>query len=275
MDQRTSAGYGTPVSYRAIFLSDIHLGTRACRSEQLLRFLKSHHAETVYLVGDIVDFWRVRRRPRWPMTQTQVLQDLISRAQMGTRVVYIPGNHDDEVRLFAGTKIGGLEVLLRDTYVTANGKRFLVIHGDEFDVVMRKARWLAIVGDVAYDISMAVNKILNAVRRAMGLPYWSLSSYLKNRVKRAVNYIGRYEDLLASEALRSNVQGVICGHIHQAAIMEIQGIQYVNTGDWVESCTAVIEHFDGRLEIVKWAELEKTRQYAAKAQARGERVLGG
>jgi UDP-2,3-diacylglucosamine pyrophosphatase LpxH len=259
VDQRASSEHIAPVKYRAVFLSDIHLATKACRAEELVSFLKSHDAETIYLVGDIVDFWRIRRGARWTPAQVEVLKEFLIKAQRGAKVVYIPGNHDDELRAFAGTVLGNIELRLRDLHETACGRRFLVIHGDEFDVVMRKARWLAILGDIGYDIALAGNTLLNAVRRSLGFPYWSLSAYLKYRVKRAVNFIGNFEHLLAAEARRVGVEGVICGHIHHAAMRHVDGIQYVNTGDWVESGTAVVEHFDGRLEIIRW--LEKLRAY--------------
>jgi UDP-2,3-diacylglucosamine pyrophosphatase LpxH len=242
------------VRYRALFLSDIHLAARACRSEDLLSFLQAHNADTIYLVGDVIDFWRLRRGPSWRPSQTAAVQELLAKAQSGTRIIYIPGNHDNEMRAFAGTKLGPVEVRLRALHDTACGRRFLVIHGDEFDAVIKKALWLAIIGDVAYDVAAAANTLLNWARRGLGLPYWSLSSYLKYRVKRIVNYAGNFEKKLAHAAQEAGAEGVICGHIHHASIRMIEGIQYVNTGDWVESGTAVAEHADGRLEIVRWTD---------------------
>jgi UDP-2,3-diacylglucosamine pyrophosphatase LpxH len=262
VDQRASSEYTAPVKYRALFLSDIHLATKACRAEELVSFLKSHDADTIYLVGDVVDFWRIRRGARWTPAQIEVIKDLLAKAQRGARVVYIPGNHDDEMRVLAGTTLGNIELRLRDLYETACGRRFLIVHGDEFDVVMRKARWLAVLGDIGYDIAMAANVILNAVRQSFGYPYWSLSAYLKYRVKRAVNFIGNFENLLAAEARKAGAEGVICGHIHHASMHPVDGIQYVNTGDWVESGTAVVEHFDGRLEIIYWLDKLRARETA-------------
>jgi UDP-2,3-diacylglucosamine pyrophosphatase LpxH len=271
VDQQASSEYITAVKYRALFLSDIHLATPACRSEELLSFLRSHDAGVIYLVGDVVDFWRIRRGPRWAPSQTQVVKEFIAKARNGSRVVYIPGNHDDEVRIFAGAKLGEIEVRLRELHITASGRRFLVIHGDEFDVVMLRARWLAVLGDIGYELALAVNFFLNAIRRFLGLPYWSLSAYLKYRVKRAVNHFGHFETQLIEEARRVGAEGVICGHIHHASMIEVNGIQYVNTGDWVESCTAVVEHFDGRLEIIRWAEILASRKATAtKARATSE-----
>ncbi len=241
-----------PFRYRSLFLSDIHLATSTCRSDELLGFLQTHTAPVIYLVGDVMDFWRIRRGPRWRPSQTAVLKLLLERVASGARIIYIPGNHDDEMRAFAGTSLGAIEVKLRDIHITATGRRYLVIHGDEFDVVMRKARWLAVLGDFGYELSMMGNAVVNGVRRLFGLPYWSLSAYLKYRVKRAVNFIGNFEQMLADEARREGADGVICGHIHHAAMLEQGGIHYVNTGDWVESCTAVAEHTNGKLELLQW-----------------------
>ncbi len=266
MDWRPSSDNGTLVRYRTIFLSDIHLAAKTCLSEELTLFLRSHDAETIFLAGDVIDFWRVRRGASWRPSQTQVLRELLAKAQRGTRIVYIPGNHDSEMRGFAGSKFGAIEIRLREVYETADGRRFLVIHGDEFDVVMKKAVWLAILGDIGYEIALGANTFINMFRRAFGLPYWSLSAYLKYRVKRAVNYIGDFEDQLVSAARNVGASGVICGHIHHASIHLVDGIEYVNTGDWVESGTAVVEHFDGRLEIIRWLDrLRAVEAHPAKA----------
>lgn len=261
VDQRASLNYIAPVRYRALFLSDIHLAARASRSEELVSFLQSHDADTVYLVGDVIDFWRIRRGPSWRPSQTQVLSELLSKAQGGTRLVYIPGNHDEEMRAFAGVMLGPVELRLRALHETANGSRYLIVHGDEFDVVMKRARWLAVLGDIAYDIALASNGVLGVIRHSLGLPYWSLSAYLKHRVKRAVNYVGNFESRLAAAARKAGAEGVICGHIHHASMQVVDGVQYVNTGDWVESGTAVVEHFDGRLEIIRW--IDKLRALEA------------
>jgi UDP-2,3-diacylglucosamine pyrophosphatase LpxH len=251
------------VRYRAIFISDIHLAARACRSEDLVSFLQAHDASTIYLVGDVIDFWRLRRGPSWRPSQTKVLQELLAKAQNGARLVYIPGNHDEEMRMFAGVSLGPFEIRGREIYETADGRRFLVIHGDEFDAVVKKAHWLAVIGDIAYDVAWAANGVLNWARRLMGMPYWSLSAFLKYQVKRIVNYAVNYETSLAAEARRVGVQGVICGHIHYAVTRDIDGIQYVNTGDWVDSGTAVVEHFDGRIEIIRWTDHLRSLQSSA------------
>ncbi len=226
-------------------------------ADALLNFLRMHEADTFFLVGDIVDFWRVRRRPAWPVSQTEVVREFLRKAQRGARLVYIPGNHDDELRAFAGTSLGPVELRLQAIHETADGRRFLVIHGDEFDAVIRKAVWLAVLGDIAYEFALAANTLVSIVRRGLGLPYWSLSAYLKYRVKRAVSYVGNFEERLASAARSAGAGGVICGHIHHADVRKVNGIEYVNTGDWVESGTAVVEHFDGRLEILRWADRQR------------------
>ena len=253
MDHPAASNYKVPVRYRALFLSDIHLAARACRSEDLLSFLQAHDADTIYLVGDVIDFWRLRRGPSWRTSQTAAVKEFLAKAQAGSRIIYVPGNHDDEMRAFAGTALGPVEIALRAIHITADGRQFLIIHGDEFDVVIKKALWLAIIGDVAYDIAAGANTILNWLRRG-GLPYWSLTSFLKYRVKRIVSYAGNFEKKLAGAAREAGASGVICGHIHHASIHMVEGIQYVNTGDWVESGTAVAEHADGRLEIIRWTD---------------------
>ena len=266
MDHRAATRYKAYVRYRAIFLSDIHLAARACRSCDLLSFLKSHDAPVIYLVGDVIDFWRLRRGPSWRPSQTGVVMELLAKAQNGTRIVYIPGNHDEDLRILAGLTLGPLEIRLRAMYETADGRRFLIIHGDEFDTVVNKAHWLAVIGDIGYDVAWAANEVLNAVRRSLGLSYWSLSAYLKYRVKRIVNYAVNFETSLVAEARRVGASGVICGHIHHASARVIEGIQYMNTGDWVDSGTAVVEHFDGRMEIVRWTDhLRALRSSASKA----------
>ncbi len=267
MDHSVAVNYKTPVRYRALFLSDIHLAARASRSEDLLSFLNENDADVIYLVGDVIDFWRLRRGPSWRPSQTGAIKALLEKAQNGTRVVYIPGNHDDELRAFAGTTLGPVEIRLSAIHETATGQRFLVIHGDEFDVVIKKAIWLAILGDVAYDVAGGVNTLLNWVRRGLGLSYWSLSAFLKYRVKRIVSYTGNFEKKLTDAAREAGATGVICGHIHHATMHMIDGIQYINTGDWVESGTAVAEHFDGRLEILRWSEGLRKRKLAASKSA--------
>jgi UDP-2,3-diacylglucosamine pyrophosphatase LpxH len=240
-------------SVRAMFLSDLHLGTKGCQAEKLLEFLRIHDADLIYLVGDIVDGWQLKSGWYWPQAHNDVVQKLLRKARKGARIIYIPGNHDEFLRDFYGTHFGGIEVVENTIHDTADGRRFLVIHGDLFDVVIRHARWLSLLGDKAYDLAISLNTSFNTIRRVLGLPYWSLSQWLKLKVKNAVNFIGEFEHTLSAEALRHRVNGVICGHIHHAIIRQRNGLTYVNCGDWVESCTAVVEHFDGRLEIIDWA----------------------
>jgi UDP-2,3-diacylglucosamine pyrophosphatase LpxH len=238
--------------FRSIFLSDVHLGTRGCQAHLLLDFLRYHDAETIYLVGDIVDGWRLRRSWYWPQEHNDVVQKLLRKGRKGTRIIYVPGNHDEFLRDYLGTHFGGVEVVDSIVHETAAGERYLVIHGDQFDVVVRHAKWLAFFGDGAYTAALGVSTWINVVRRRLGLTYWSLSAWAKLKVKNAVNFIGKFEEALAAEARRRGVDGVVCGHIHHAVIHDDFGIRYVNTGDWVESCTAIVENHDGRLEIVRW-----------------------
>ncbi len=245
----------TPLfQYRAIWISDIHLGTRGCKAEYLLDFLRHNDARTIYLVGDIVDGWRLRKSWYWPQSHNDVVQKLLRKARHGTRVVYVPGNHDEWLRDYATLKFGGVEVLEEAVHVMADGRRLLVIHGDWFDLVVTHARWLAILGDGAYTLALWANHHFNKMRRVLGYEYWSLSAFLKLRVKNAMQYIGSFAAALTDEARSRQLDGVVCGHIHHAEIRELGGLLYCNDGDWVESCTALVEHFDGRLEIVQWAE---------------------
>ncbi len=241
--------------FRTLFLSDIHLGTRGCQAERLLEFLRYHDAETINLVGDIVDGWQLRSSWHWPQAHNDVLQKLLRKVRKGTRIVYIPGNHDEFLREYCGMHFGGIEITDAAIHLGADGSRYLVIHGDLFDIVIKHARWLALLGDKAYDAAIAANTLFNKVRRLFGLTYWSLSKWAKLKVKNAVKFIGEFERTLAAEAYRHGVDGIICGHIHHAAIQETSGIRYINCGDWVESCTAVAEHADGRLEIIAWTAL--------------------
>lgn len=249
-------------TYRTLFISDIHLGTRACQAEMLLDFLRRHDADTIYLVGDVVDFWRIRRGAVWLQSHNDVIQKLLRKVRKGTRMIYIPGNHDEGIRDYVGQRFGGIEIERQAVFETASGRKYLVIHGDEFDVVVRHAKWLAFLGDRGYALSLWLNWPLNIVRRRFGLGYWSLSSYLKHSVKSAVNFIGDFEKNLAAEAGRQNVSGVICGHIHHAASRQFGDIHYLNTGDWVESCTAIGETHDGAFEMINWLDVVRARERA-------------
>jgi UDP-2,3-diacylglucosamine pyrophosphatase LpxH len=239
--------------YRAVFISDLHLGTRGCKADCLLDFLHHVESEYLYLVGDIVDGWRLRKRWFWPDQHQQVLGRLFGRAAQGTKVTYLPGNHDEALHKWIGSTFAGVRVLHEVIHHTADGRRLLEIHGDGFDGVCREMKWLALLGSVAYDASLRLNTWLNALRHWLGLGYWSLSGFLKNQVKTAVKFIDRYERTITTEARRRGACGVICGHVHKPEIRIIEGIQYFNDGDWVESCSALVEHWDGRLELVSWA----------------------
>jgi UDP-2,3-diacylglucosamine pyrophosphatase LpxH len=241
--------------YRTIWISDIHLGTRGCKADFLLDFLKHTESDYLYLVGDIIDCWRLRRSWYWHQSHNDVVQKLLRKARKGTKVIYIPGNHDEPLRGYTDMQFGGVTVIEEAIHVTADGRRFLVMHGDKFDGIVKYARWLAILGDHAYNLLLAVNHWYNLWRRKFGYPYWSLSAYLKRRVKDAVSYIDDFEVALADEARRRGVDGIVCGHIHKAEIRRFGPVLYCNDGDWVESCTALVEHGDGRLEILEWASL--------------------
>ena len=239
--------------YRAIFISDLHIGTPGFQADALQDFLKHHPCQVLYLVGDIVDGWQLRRRWFWPQSHNDVVQKLLRRARKGCRVIYVPGNHDEFARAFVGHAFGGVEVQEEAVHVTATGQRLWVVHGDLFDGVIQCAKWLAHVGDWLYEFTLKLNRHLNRLRARLGLEYWSLSAYLKHKVKKAVNFISDFEVAVAHEARRRGFDGVVCGHIHHAEIRTVEGVLYCNDGDWVESRTALVEHMDGRLEIVHWA----------------------
>ena len=263
-----------PKDYKAIFISDIHLGSKACQAELLLDFLKHNDSQKLYLVGDIVDGWRLKRKWYWPQSHNDVVQKILRKARKGTEIIYVPGNHDEGLRRYIGTHFGGIEVRNTDIYEAVNGNKYLVLHGDNFDNVMLYARWVAYLGDYAYDFVLSLNNVFNGLRRLMGLRYWSLSSYLKIKVKNAVQFISEYEHAIANEAQKAGVQGVICGHIHHAQMKQYGDIIYMNDGDWVESCTALVEHLDGTWEIVFWADIVAQRQTISENSDDSEQLVG-
>jgi UDP-2,3-diacylglucosamine pyrophosphatase LpxH len=242
-----------PSRYRTLWISDLHLGTPGCQALALLDFLKHTECETLFLVGDIIDGWQLRRQWHWPQAHNDVIQKLLRKARKGTRVVFIPGNHDEFARRYVGHDFGGIEVAHEWLHETADGRTLWVTHGDLFDGVVQCAKWLAHVGDSLYEFTLRLNRHLNSLRARIGLPYWSLSKYLKFKVKRAVSYVGDFEAAVAREARQRGAHGVVCGHIHHAELRVIDGTLYANDGDWVESLTALAEHGDGRLEIIDWA----------------------
>ncbi|MEJ7927336.1 UDP-2,3-diacylglucosamine diphosphatase [Sphingobium sp. AN641] len=253
--------------FRTVWISDIHLGTRGCNAKLLIDFLDNVDSDTMYLVGDIIDGWRLKKRFYWPAAHNDVVWRVMKRAKRGTRVVYIPGNHDEMFRQFTGMNFGGVEIRRKAIHQTADGRKLLVLHGDEFDTIMLAHRWLAFVGDAAYSMLMRLNLIVNAVRQRMDLPYWSLSKMAKHKVKNAVAFISKFEEVVAREAGARGVDGVVCGHIHNAEIRDIAGVAYYNDGDWVEGCTALVEHFDGRMEILHWADEIAAREREAAVAA--------
>ncbi len=238
--------------YRAIFISDLHLGTRRSQTEALLDFLRHTSSDQLYIIGDLIDSWSLRKKWYWDQLHNDVIQKLLRRARKGTKVVYVPGNHDENFRDFTNLRFGRMAILNETVHVTAKGKRYLVLHGDKFDGVIAFAPWLAKLGDGAYEWAMSLNATVNRVRRFFRLPYWSLSAYLKNRVKKAVELVSRFEEAVVREAELRNCTGVICGHIHTPDDRMISGIHYLNDGDWVESCTALVEHESGEFEIIYW-----------------------
>jgi len=244
--------------YRSIWISDVHLGTSGCKAEHLADFLKHHPCETLYLVGDIIDGWKLRNGWYWPQEHTNVVRKILTQAKRGTQVYYVTGNHDEFLRKFVGyeLEIGNIRLVNEHVHVTADGRKLLVMHGDLFDVITRYHRWLALAGDTLYEGAMRFNYWFNRARSALGMRYWSLSAFAKQHVKTAVNIVSTFEDSLVHECRRRELDGVVCGHIHHAEARDIDGISYYNCGDWVESCTALAEDFDGRIRILRWVELD-------------------
>lgn len=261
LDMPEPRGFRPKRKYRTVWISDIHLGTRGCNAAMLLDFLASIECETLYLVGDIVDGWRLSKGWYWPDAHNEVIRRVLKMAHRGTRVILIAGNHDEMLRPYAGMSFGGVELALDTIHETADGRRLLVTHGDGFDGVVLYARWLAFLGDKAYSVLLRANVWVNMIRRQFKMPYWSLSSYLKKRVKNAVQFVCDFEEAVAHAARDLGVDGVVCGHIHCAEIRQIGDITYYNDGDWVESCTALVEDKAGQISIVDWA--DETRRAAA------------
>lgn len=245
--------------HRTIFISDTHLGTRGCKAEALADFLAHNDCATLFLVGDIVDGWQLKRRWFWTEAQSRVMAEILRKVDAGTRVIFVPGNHDEFAREYAGRLFAGVEIINEAIHETADGRKLWVLHGDRFDGVIAYAKWLAHVGDWAYGMALRLNDMLFSIRKALGLPYWSLSAFLKHKVKNAVEYISRFEEIVAREAELRGVDGVVCGHIHHAEIRRIGGVLYLNDGDWVESCSALVEDAHGTMEILRWADPSEIR----------------
>ena len=265
-----------PIRVRSVWISDVHLGFKGCQAESLLDFLHSVETEYLFLVGDIVDFWSIKKTPYWPQSHTNVIRSILGKAKHNTKVIYIPGNHDEQMRDCLGHRFGNLEIHRDYMHNTADGKKLLVMHGDEFDVIIKHSRLLAKLGSWAYEKLLSLNHIVNKFRKLFNLSYWSLAAFLKYKVKNAVSYISSFEDALAHFAEERGADGVVCGHIHHAEIREIDNLLYCNDGDWVESCTAMFEHADGKLELVHWIEeqeLQAQAQTLATTDASGDSKL--
>ena len=258
--------------YRTIWISDVHLGTKGSNAELLIDFLDHTDSETMYLVGDIIDGWRLKKKFYWPPEHNDIVWRILKRAKRGTRIVYIPGNHDEMVRPFSGMDFGGVEIRRAAFHDTADGRRLMVLHGDEFDTIMLAHRWLAFVGDALYHMMMKLNGWVASVRKLFGLPYWSISKAAKHKVKNAVEFISKYEEVVARAAGERGVDGVVCGHIHTAEIRDFEHegrqIAYYNDGDWVEGCNALVEHFDGTMELLHWPEEVAAREARLAAKQR-------
>lgn len=244
--------------YRTVFISDTHLGTKMSQSRFLLDFLKSFECDTLYLVGDIIDGWAIHKSFYWPQEHNDVIQKLMRKARKGTKMVYLPGNHDEFLRSFCDTTFGEISLVDKDIHIGVDGKKYLVMHGDQFDVVVKNMKWLSHLGSWAYDVTIDINVLLSKLRTMLGRPYWSLSAWAKYKVKTAVNFIGDYEENLTSYANSKGADGIICGHIHHPNIRDIDGITYINCGDWCETCSAVVEHLDGTIEVIMWNELRES-----------------
>jgi len=246
------------LKYRTIFISDFHLGSKGCQSSMLLDFLRNTRSDYLYLVGDIIDGWRLKNKWFWPQEHNDVVQKILRKARHGTKVYYVSGNHDELVRKFVPINLGEVNIVNEVIHITADNKKLLILHGDKFDAIIRVAPWLAHLGDYAYDFALWINVTLNKIRKTLGYKYWSLSKFLKLKVKKAVSYINRYEEVVANYAFKKNMNGVVCGHIHHASDRIIGDVHYYNDGDWVENCSALVEHFDGKLELIYWKDIIET-----------------
>ena len=253
--------------YRAIWLSDIHLGSSGCQAPYLLDFLRHNESEYMYLVGDIIDGWQLKKGWYWPQAHNDVVQKILRKARKGTHVVYIPGNHDEGARQFCDLAFGDIHVRGEAFHTTLSGKRLWIVHGDLFDGVIQHAKWLAYLGDTAYSMILILNRWFNRIRIKLGFQYWSLSQYLKHQVKNAVNFISSFERVMTDEARRRGCDGVVCGHIHKAEIRDIDGVLYCNDGDWVESLSALVETLEGELKVIYWTVMRSPEVSPRKAKA--------
>lgn len=262
------------VRVRSVFISDVHLGTRACQAERLLDFLRNYPSEHLFLIGDIVDFWAMNRGIQWKSAHNTVVQKVLRRARHGETVIFIPGNHDEALRQYAGTSFGNIRVEREWVHQGANGRRYLLVHGDEYDQVTLHHRWVAVLGDCAYNLLVRLNVGLSYARRVLRRSgYWSLAGYAKRKMKTAVNFVFEFEDSVAHSARQRGFDGVICGHIHCAEKRRVGGIEYLNCGDWVDSCSAIVEHFDGRMEVIHWTGEPRSFSEMAAREAEYPRIM--
>ncbi len=259
-----------PLKVRSVFISDVHLGFKGCSAELLLDFLHSVDMDHLFLVGDIIDVWSMQKSMFWPQSHNNVLRTILGKAKRGTKVIYVPGNHDEVFRDFDGAVFGNLEIHREYVHQTATGKRLLLLHGDEFDSVVKCSPWLAKLGSTLYDLLLAANPYINWARRKLDLPHWSLAAYLKHKAKTAVQYIGSFEEAVAQAARKRGVDTVVCGHIHHAEIRDIDGITYCNDGDWVESCSSLVEDMNGQLRLIDWPRLREQLRVAPLALPVGQ-----
>ncbi|MDE2306026.1 MAG: UDP-2,3-diacylglucosamine diphosphatase [Gammaproteobacteria bacterium] len=248
-----------PIRVRSVFISDVHLGFKGCSADLLLEFLHSVEMDYLFLVGDIIDVWSMKKTMFWPQEHNNVVRTILGKAKRGTRVIYVPGNHDEVFREFDGAVFGNLEIHREYLHTAADGRRMLLLHGDEFDSVVKCSPWLAKLGSDIYDLLLALNPYINWVRRKLNRPHWSLAAYLKHKAKTAVQYIGSFEDAVAQAARKRGVDTVVCGHIHHAEIRQIDGVTYCNDGDWVESCSSLVEDMNGALRLIDWPVLRAQR----------------
>lgn len=247
----------TKPPYRTIWISDLHIGSTQCQADALLDFLKHNDSEKLYLVGDIIDFWALSKKMYWPQAHNTVIQKFLRKARHGTQIIYIPGNHDENVREYDNYVFGGITVKNSDVHTTLLGKRYLIVHGDEYDTIAKHHKWIAKLGSVGYDLLIEINRYIRMFRHFFGIQSnFSLAAFVKYKVKNVVQFISDYEESIVHSLKNGNLDGVICGHIHHAEIKYIEGFQYINTGDFVESCTAIVEHYDGTLELIKWTKQE-------------------
>ncbi|MCA8938801.1 MAG: UDP-2,3-diacylglucosamine diphosphatase [Planctomycetes bacterium] len=242
--------------YRAVFISDVHLGTKDCQAKKLLKVLREIECETIYLVGDILDIWSLRRKWYWPKTHNEIVRRLVKDDENLPNVIFVPGNHDELFRDYDGYEFGKVTIRNEVVHTTLEGRKILVVHGDEFDAVVTNAKLITKVGDWLYYLLLYINRKFNRLRRAMRMPYWSLSAFVKKHVKSVISFVANFEKFLVKDARKRGVDGVICGHIHYPQIRNIDGIVYLNCGDWVENCTAIVETLEGKLELVDFSETD-------------------